>query len=315
MSFHILGFLIFSLFFRPHVEIKGTDLLTLRNMPRWRSIQIVAIFLATMFSLYVYATRTTDKIGNKDGDELHSFSHLMRNLAFMTVIACWGLAFVIQITVIKLGIERVSKVSLDDDSNITGGVGAEDEDDEGDGEGENEDEGNTEERNSEVAPPPQLQELSATYIYIFKFFTYTLGYLSPWVHVAYRNYFSYYLVTLLEVPVILGFFLLFASAPKRWTERELVYMALPYPVFNIIVLLGDIISLSLTDDDGRDDVSLRDNIAGRLIIILCSFLFFPLVLDTSRRLKSSFTPQRTERFLQEVFSKALFMLVPILYLW
>ena len=241
----------------------------------------------------MYATRTADKIASvNDTDKLHDFSHTMRNGAFIFVIACWTLAFVIQISVIKLGVEYVSKVDLDLDGN--GNEADEDE------EGKDED---GEKEEIEQSAPPELQELAKPYRLTFKFFLYSLGYCTPWLHVALRNYFSYYVVTLLEVPVVINFFLLFTSAPKRWSERDLLFMAVPYLAFNAIVMIGDIISLALSEE-GRPKDSYKNNIGGKLLTIACCVVFFPLVLDTSRRMKTAFSPKRTERFLNDVFSKA-----------
>lgn len=107
----------------------------------------------------------------------------------------------------------------------------------------------------------------------------------------------------------------FASSPKSWaSKRAKLLLVMPYPIFNLLFLLGDLIALAVDDKDTLRKEPYFNNIAGRIIIIFCSSFCFPLISDTASRITQSFSPQRTERFLNSVFSRAAFMMIPLLYL-
>ncbi|GMH69356.1 hypothetical protein TL16_g05139 [Triparma laevis f. inornata] len=352
MCHHIFFALMFNLFFRPHVVLDVKKIMTLDGIPWYRVVQLFCVLLATIVSLYVYATRNAmdDRDLTDNQRDLADLSYDLRNAAVVIVFMSWTVAFTAELIVIKMGIERVRQVAVIEDeilsppsSSLALTITTTKQTPTtllGDPEPESEPEAPT------PAPTTEIHEsLSSAYTTAFRVILYSLGCGCPFVHVFYRNYFSYYFMTLIEVPVLLRrvtarseatsweyddygrnlFFsavllapvvvMNFASSPKSWaSKRAKLLLVMPYPIFNLLFLLGDLIALAVDDKDTLRKEPYFNNIAGRITIIFCSSFCFPLISDTASRITQSFSPQRTERFLNSVFSRAAFMMIPLLYL-
>ncbi|GMH63692.1 hypothetical protein TrST_g12030 [Triparma strigata] len=304
MCHHIFFALMFNLYLRPHVVLDAKKIMMLDGIPWYRALQLICMFIATIVSLYVYATRASDVVlAKKDSGDLADLSYTLRNASVVAVFFFWTLAFLTEMIVIRWGIERVEQVAeiIED---------------------EDEDEAARPNSTSQISNAGDDNEetvfheaLSPAYTMTFKIFLYGLGVGSPLVHIFYRNYFSYYFMTLIEVPVLLSVVMVFASSPKSFSSvRSKLFLTIPYPIFNFLFLLGDIIAAATNDDTLRRKEGYTANIAGRVTIIFCSAFCYPLISDTATRIAQSLSPERTERFLNSVFSRAVFMMIPLLYL-
>ena len=184
------------------------------------------------------------------GAELYYRRYDLRNFAFATIVSCWVVIFVTQFFVFWKGWE--------------GGVGGGGEDTEKEKEKEKENEKEKEKEKEEEQPTQPRSyrvTLSRIYIWPLRAVVVTLTFL-PLCHIFWRNReTSYYLVTLVEIPLVFAIGMLFAATPQQHTPRGLKLLSASFFLFNLIFVLGEITAIIRFNDSqgGRWLKEVRDN--------------------------------------------------------
>jgi hypothetical protein len=172
------------------------------------------------------------------GETLYYRRYNLRNFSFALVVSLWVVIFVIQFFVFWKGWEGG-----------VGGKGGEKEGEEEEEEEEEEGNGTIEEGVKQPTQPRSYRvTLSRIYIWPLRALVVTLTFL-PLSHIFWRNReTSYYLVTLVEIPLMFAIGMLFAATPRQHTPRGLRLLSASFFLFNLIFVVGEIITIVRFND-------------------------------------------------------------------
>ncbi|GMH81554.1 hypothetical protein TrVE_jg1077 [Triparma verrucosa] len=285
MAFHICAAMTFKANFQPHIRFEASSLMNLEAVPKFRKVQICLAMVATISSMYMYATRAELESGE---DSLET----LRVLGFALVTFSWSTIFVVQVLAIWSGWETETEVELVED--VVG--------DEKEGEGD-----------ATAVSSTSTVALSKPYLIFFWALILAGSVVYPMIHVFTRNYYSFLVIYSSEVPLLISQVLLFAATPNAHCRRSLAVLCSPYLVFNLLWILAIVIAMAKGEEFATDTADMLLDIGIRLGTILASCLFFPTVVDTSIKLRQ-FTDGNLETLMLSIFSKfAAGIFLPFLY--
>jgi len=235
------------------------------------------------------------------GETLYNRRYNLRNFAFATTVVLWVIIFVTQFFVFWKGWEGGRGKDVEGGQSVT------------------EEENRTIEEGGkqpqERAPRDFRVTLSRYYIWPLRALVVTLTFL-PLAHIFWRNReTSYYLVTLVEIPLMFTIGMLFAATPRQHTRRGLKLLSASFFSFNLIFVIGEIVAIFRFNDSqgGRWLKEKILNVLTSALQCVLVIMFYPVLTNTADRLKK-FNDDEIEKYIKNAFMRAMAAFAPLLYL-